>query len=193
MIITNWPGIDKVPAPFLKALISGAKKRGWDANALLGHISSESNFDPSIKNSQPGQSATGLIQVINTTAKALGFSSAAEVGKMGFLEQLEKVVFPYFEMVGGGKQLNGADFKLLGFSGNPALIGAPDSKVLYSDPKVVSLNKFADMDKDGVLTVGDVRSFWRAFANRFGELDISELLEESGSEPVEPVQGQKKK
>lgn len=176
MIITKWPGIEKAPKDFLINLIEGCKERGWDYDALLGHISSESKFDPAIRNKQPGQSATGLIQVINSTAKALGFENAAQIGALGFNQQLEKVIFPYFDKIAKGRPLTGADFKMLGFSGNPNLIGASDSVILYNDPKVVQLNKFADMNSDGVLTVGDIRSFWNAFKNQFKyTFDVSSL------------------
>lgn len=182
MKITKWPGIEKAPVNFIRELIIGAADRGWDADALLGHISSESGFKADIKNSQPGQSATGLIQVINQTARWLGFKDAAEIGRMGYMEQLEKVIFPYYDRISRGRKLTGADFKMLGFAGNPKLIGTPDSTVLYDDPKVVSLNKFADMNKDGVLTAGDIRSFWRAYANRFSQIDVSEILAKAAPE-----------
>lgn len=180
MLITKWPGIEKAPKDFLLKLIHGAKIRGWDYDALLGHISSESKFDPSIRNSQPGQSATGLIQVINQTARNLGFKDAREIGALSFNDQLDKVIFPYFEKTGGGKTLQGADFKVLGFSGNPNLIGGSDNIILYDDPKVVSLNSFVDMDGDGKISLGDVRAFWRAFSRQHTrKLDISELSETS--------------
>lgn len=179
MRLTQWPGIEKAPAAFITELIKGANKRGWDANSLLGHISSESGFDASIRNQQPGQSATGLIQVINSTAKMLGFQDAAEVGRMSHLEQLEKVIWPYYDRIARGRKLEGADFKLLGFQGNPSLIGAPDDRVLYDDPKVVALNSFADMDRDGVLTVGDVRAFWRAFSSRFPTTNYETIVRKS--------------
>lgn len=183
MIITKWPGIENAPKEFIFAVMDGAAKRGWDGDSLLGHISSESNFNPKIRNSQPGQSATGLIQVINSTARSLGFNSAADIANLGFMEQLEKVIWPYFEKAGGGKQLHGADYKLLGFSGNPALIGANPSRIIYDDPRVVALNKFADMDGDGVLTVNDIRVFWNAFAKRFPKINVEELKKKIISKP----------
>lgn len=168
MILTAWPGMGRVPLSFVDAVVRGAQARGWDADGLLGHISSESGFDPAAKN--PYASASGLIQVTDETARALGLRDAAQVRGMSPEEQLWKVVFPFFEMMGGGKAYtSGADYKIAGFGKRPSV---PDSAVIVA-PEHVGINPgFAVDPATGAVLAGAVRSWWRNWAARFSRSEF---------------------
>lgn len=131
-------------------------------DALAAVISFESGFDARAKN--PWASASGLIQVLDSTAKSLGFASAAEVRELDEIEQLSRVVEPYFARAFAARApTRGADY-YAALLGQPP--GRPDSFVLFSenDPKVFKdgtanaydLNRGLDFDKDGQVTIGDL-------------------------------------
>lgn len=101
--------------------------------------------------------ATGLIQWIPSTAAKLG-TSTDSIYEMNTLEQLH-YVDRYLEINMKGKKIRRfSDLYLLILS--PSHANAPDSSVLgrYGE-KVYNLNKTLDVDKDSVLTVGDIRKY----------------------------------
>ena len=116
-----WPGLERAPTPFLNQLRKEARARDWEVDALLGHISHESKFNPAIKN--PAATASGLIQMIDSSARQYAGVSAATLRTMSHEEQLPGIL-KYFDV---GRPLSGADFLLLGVSRNPALLTAPNS------------------------------------------------------------------
>lgn len=103
-------------------------RRGWDPDGIAGVIAYESAFIPSAKNPLPKQTASGLIQFIDATARGLG-TTAAKIRKMSSLEQLPYIL-KYYERGAHGRKLRGADFLRMGWGGKAAQWGLPASTVL---------------------------------------------------------------
>jgi hypothetical protein len=143
-------------------LVSGVQALGQrlkvDPNHLMAVISFETKgtFDPSIQN--PNSSAIGLFQITDVAAKALGYKNAAEWYRANptieaQLQSFEK----YLRMKGVKPGASLSDIYVAVTGG--AKPGAPDSTVIYSkdkNPEVYRANAIWDVDKDGVITKGEL-------------------------------------
>ncbi len=127
-VFSRWHGIENADPTMLWNLYQEAERRGWDADAIAGIMSSESGFSPSVKNPYPGQTATGLIQMIEQSANAIG-TTTADLARMTAVEQLPWVL-KYYEHFGRGRQLEGSDFFRLGWGNDAANFSLPTSTVL---------------------------------------------------------------
>jgi len=100
--------------------------------------------------------ATGLIQFLKSTAVALG-TTADLLKRMSNVEQLE-YVYKYLKPY-AGRMKNCQDVYLAVFF--PAAIGKPDDWVLQSkglSPGIIaSQNQLYDLNKDGKITVGEIK------------------------------------
>lgn len=110
-------------------------------------------IDHRIKNSID---ATGLIQFLPSTARNLG-TTTAKLREMSNVEQLHyvyKYLYPY-----RAKIKSVTDVYLAVFF--PAAIGKPDEWILktsgLSAAKIATLNPGFDSNKDGVITVGEIK------------------------------------
>ena len=130
----------------------------------------ESRVDPSAVNKQSG--ATGLIQFMPDTARSLGTSVEA-LRTMSAVEQLD-YVYKYFKMVGVKPGMDLGDLYMAVFM--PKFVGYPDDFVLgkqgggkvpgtnLSSDLVYKQNKGLDKNKDGTITVADVKGSIQRFA-----------------------------
>lgn len=163
---TRWKGIERVSEDWLRRLAVMALRNDWDPNALAGTIAHESGFNPSAKN--PGGSASGLLQWIDSTARSLG-TTAEKIRKMSVDEQLP-LIERYLHRYGHGvAPLEGADFMLIGLGKHPR---TPIDRVLFRkgepayDANVAHGSEWAvwDLDRDGAVTAGEVRAYWDRWA-----------------------------
>jgi hypothetical protein len=159
------PGIDRVDQTFLHALAGMVDRHGWDIDGIAGVISHESRFDPAAHNPQPGQTATGLIQFIESTARTLGTTTAA-LRTMSALQQLPYVE-KFFARTMHRIPSQPADYILATF-GRADMIGAADAHVLdrrdSTDPHEAEryrVNATLDHGHKGWITVGDLRASLR--------------------------------
>jgi hypothetical protein len=148
---------------FKKKLEKIAAALGTTPNAMLAVMKQESGVNPAARNASGG--ATGLIQFMPDTARRLG-TTTDELGKMDGVQQLD-YVYKYYKMTGVGDGSAG-DLYMATFM--PKYIGYPDSHVLglsgangFSGA-VYRQNKGLDRNKDGSITVGDVKQSVRRFA-----------------------------
>lgn len=157
---------------FLPELQRIAARLGTRAEWLLNVIASESSFIPSARNSLPGQTASGLLQIIEETAQGLGTTTAA-IRQMNPVEQL-RLVERFFSPFRG--QLNSqADVYLAAFrgfiiDGGPETVVAPlnDSA---KERRAYALNRGLDFDGDGRITKGELAA--TAYGvGRFGEVRL---------------------
>jgi hypothetical protein len=159
------PGLAATSPEFRAALWDLAARNGWDVDALAAVMSGESGFRAAVQNPLPGQTATGLIQFIESTAKSLG-TTTAELRKMTAVHQLP-FVEKYYRRAFAGKaleRLRPVDYYIAVFQASH--VGKPTDFVFArsSDPltlqngtqSVYTLNKGLDRDKDGALTVADL-------------------------------------
>jgi hypothetical protein len=123
----------------------------------------ESGVNPSAQNGTSG--ATGLIQFMPDTARRLG-TTAAELRQMTGVEQLD-YVYKYFKMTGVGNGTLG-DLYMAVFM--PKYIGYDDDFVLGQSGasgfsgKVYAQNRGLDRNRDGAITVADVKQSVARFA-----------------------------
>jgi hypothetical protein len=135
-------------------------------NWLMMVMWSESRLNAQAVNKQPGdpedpfaraaKRATGLIQFMPDTANRLGTANKA-LYAMTAVDQLH-YVYKYFKPW-TGKMKNYFDLYLVTFF--PAAIGKPDDYVLQtgklSAATIARQNPFFDVNKDGKLTVGEIK------------------------------------
>ena len=140
-----------------------AQKLGTTSHAMLAVMKQESGVNPKAQNKQGG--ASGLIQFMPATARMLG-TTTDELRQMDAVQQLD-YVYRYYKYTGVGDGSVG-DLYMATFM--PKYIGYPDHHVLGTQGaegfsgKVYAQNKGLDRNRDGVITVGDVKTSVQRFA-----------------------------
>jgi hypothetical protein len=140
-----------------------AKLLGTTSGAMLAVMKQESGVNPAAQNKQGG--ASGLIQFMPDTARMLG-TTTDELIKMDGVQQLD-YVYRYYKYTGVGDGSVG-DLYMATFM--PKYIGYPDNFVLGKlgapgfSGKVYDQNKGLDRNKDGAITVADVKQSVSRFA-----------------------------
>lgn len=141
-----------------------ADQLGVKKSDLLAIMKQESGVRASAVNPMSG--ATGLIQFMPSTAERLGTSVTA-LRQMDAVEQLD-YVYKYFKMVGVSPGMDVGDLYMAVFM--PAHIGKPDDFVLGSSGaggfsgKVYAQNSGLDKNRDGLITVSDVKRAVQRYA-----------------------------
>ena len=149
---------------FNKKLDKVAAALGVDKNAILAVMKQESGLDPKAINRTSG--ASGLIQFMPDTARKLGTSVEA-IRNMSAVQQLD-YVYSYYKMVGVKPGMNAGDLYVATFM--PAALGKGDNHVLGQRGargfagKVYAQNKGLDRDRNGTITVADIKNSVNRFA-----------------------------
>jgi hypothetical protein len=153
----NWPWLAQRGSDVGTRLEEMATAHGWDVNAIAAVIKIESAGNPAAVNQTSG--ATGLIQFMPATALSLGTTVEA-LRTMSALEQLDFVERYFERALGGTVPTDPGDYYVAVFM--PAYLGRSDSDVIAKKgDKVYDQNSGLDFNRDGELTVGDVRSVLR--------------------------------
>lgn len=128
---------------------------GIDPNWLMAVMGFETGytFNPAVRN--PGSSATGLIQFIESTARGLG-TTTAQLARMTAVQQLDFVEAYYQPYASRVRNLGDAYLAVL----FPLAIGRPDSFIMWSKDsgpyqREYALNSGLDVEKKGYITRGD--------------------------------------
>ncbi len=156
--VAAFPGFVALSASDKKAFVKTAqaiapgeaKAPSW--LAAIVDFESARTWSPKKRNTTSG--ATGLIQIIPSTARGLGTTTDA-LAAMSFAEQLNWV-FKYFQHIGVvGKIHSLQDMYMAVFT--PRGVGQPASMVLYSAGQPgYDQNPGLDVGGKGTITVGDV-------------------------------------
>ena len=147
---------------FNKKLEKIAGLLGVKSSDLLAVMKQESGVNPKAHNAS---GATGLIQFMPDTARRLG-TSTDDLMNMDGVQQLD-YVYKYFKMTGVGNGTLG-DLYMAVFM--PKYIGYDDNTVLGQNGalgfsgKVYAQNKGLDRNKDGTITIADVKQSVQRFA-----------------------------
>jgi AraC-like DNA-binding protein len=148
---------------FNKKLEKVAAALGVQSKDLIAIFKQESGVNPQAVNATSG--ATGLIQFMPNTARQLG-TTTEELKNMDGVQQLD-YVYKYFKMTGVGNGELG-DLYMAVFM--PKYVGYPPETVLGANGaegfsgKVYAQNKGLDRNKDGTITVADVKNSVARFA-----------------------------
>jgi AraC-like DNA-binding protein len=148
---------------FKKKLEKIAGLLGVKSSDMMAIFKQESGVNPQARNSMSG--ATGLIQFMPDTARRLG-TTTDELYKMDGVQQLD-YVYRYFKMTGVGRGTLG-DLYMAVFM--PKYVGYDDATVLGKNGapgfsgKVYAQNKGLDLNRDGEITVADVKQSVARFA-----------------------------
>lgn len=149
---------------FNKKLQKVADKLGVETSALLAVMKQESGVNPHAVNKS--SNATGLIQFMPDTARNLG-TSVEELRGMNAVDQLD-YVYKYYKMVGVRPGMNAGDLYVATFM--PAALGKGDQHVLGQhgaagfSGSVYAQNKGLDRNRDGIITVADIKNSVNRFA-----------------------------
>lgn len=149
----------KVSPAFKMKVVQVCSELGVNVDFLMACMAFETGetFSPSIKNAA-GSGATGLIQFMPATARALG-TSTEELAKLTAVEQLDYVK-KYFQPYQSRLQkLEDVYMAIL----YPAAIGKPADHALFKEGrKTYAQNKGFDTNKDGLITLSEISSKVRA-------------------------------
>lgn len=191
------PGLESTTPHFRYALWSMAQRNGWDVDAIAAVMSMESGFRPDAKN--PKATASGLIQMIDATAKSVGVPGGADgLRKLSAVEQLPYVETFYGRAFGRSLTPRAVDYYLAGWGSG---VGAPMSHVLArrDDPlkfnggteNLYTLNSALDRNKDGTISVSDIDAHMKARQAKAGGAFVDVFSEDSEAIPlvVEPGSG----
>lgn len=141
-----------------------ASSLGVESKDLMAIFKQESGVNPAAVNPMSG--ATGLIQFMPSTAQRLG-TSTEELRQMSAVDQLD-YVYKYFKMVGVRSGMDLGDLYMAVFM--PAHIGKSGDTILGQagaagfSGKVYAQNKGLDRNRDGMITVADVKQSVQRFA-----------------------------
>lgn len=133
-------------------------------------------FSPSVKN--PGSTATGLIQFLESTAKGLG-TTTKDLAGMSRVEQME-YVRRYLEPYRGRMKNDGDVYMAVHW---PAAVGKDDTYVMYrSGTSEYNANKGLDSNDDGIVTRGETLA--RVFGGSVGSGSFAGATAAPASGPV---------
>jgi hypothetical protein len=153
MTVLAWGA--KVTPEFREKVRNIAANIGASPSHLMACMAFETgrSFAPWCRN--PGSSATGLIQFMESTAQGLGTSTAALAG-MSALQQLD-YVWEYFKPYRGRLGALGDVYMAILY---PVAVGQPDNyPVFKSGSDAYAANKGLDVNHDGVVTKAECAAF----------------------------------
>lgn len=146
-------GLSRTTAGFRAELLRAASRMGLDPEPLAAVMALESGFNAQAVN--PDGGATGLIQFMPSTARALG-TTTDELFRLSATAQLP-FVEKFYAKVGLRGGAAPGDYYVATFM--PSFIGhAGDEVIASAGQRVYESNKGLDRNADGFLTVNDVRS-----------------------------------
>ncbi|MGH9754597.1 MAG: transglycosylase SLT domain-containing protein [Blastocatellia bacterium] len=150
----NLAAILRAQPEFWREIQAVAGRLGTDPAWLLNVMAFESLFDPDARNPLPGQTASGLLQIIEGTARRLGTTTEA-IRRMSPVDQL-RLVERYLEPFKG--RLNTLpDVYMAVFRGS--IIEGGDEVVVVDSakkPRIYALNRSLDLNNDRRITKGEL-------------------------------------
>ena len=117
-------------------------------------MASESLFNPAARNPLPGQTASGLLQFIEATARRMGTTTEA-IRRMGPVEQLrlvEQYLVPFRGRLNKLADVYLAVFRGVVIEGGDTVVVADSNK----EPRIYTLNKSLDLNGDGRIVKGEL-------------------------------------
>ncbi len=154
MPLLRVAGIEKTTPGFRAELIRMAKRLELAVDPIAAVMALESGFNAQAVN--PNGGATGLIQFMPATARRLGTTTEA-LRRMNATAQLRYVELFFRGVPALRPGSRAGDYYMATFM--PAFLNLPDAvPIAFKGDQIYNANAGLDGNKDGVLTVGDVRS-----------------------------------
>jgi hypothetical protein len=150
----NLAAILRDQPQFWRELHAVAERLKTDPAWLLNVMACESLFDPEARNALPGQTASGLLQIIEGTARRLGTTTEA-IRRMSPVEQLrlvERYLTPFRGRLGSLADVYLAVFRGFVIEGGDAVVVVSSSK----ERRIYALNKSLDLNGDGRIVKGEL-------------------------------------
>jgi Transglycosylase SLT domain len=150
----NLEAILRTQPEFWREIHAVAWRLGTDPAWLLNVMACESSFDPDARNPLPGQTSSGLLQIIERTARRLGTTTEA-IRRMSPMDQLrlaEKYLEPF-----KGRLNTLPDVYMAVFRGS--IVEGGDEIVVVDharDPRIYALNRPLDLNNDRLITKGEL-------------------------------------
>jgi hypothetical protein len=134
-----------------------AKRLKTEPAWLLNVMASESSFNPAARNGLPGQTATGLLQFIEDTARGMGTTTEAirRIGPVDQLRLVEKYLTPFRGRLNSLADVYLAVFRGFIVEGGDVTIIAPLDNS-NKERRIYSLNRWLDFDGDNKITKGEL-------------------------------------
>jgi len=178
------------PAEFEQTMRNVSSLLGINPNWLMMVMWNESRLNAQAVNKQPGDSdnplartasrATGLIQFMPDTAIRLGTTTKA-LYSLSAIDQLN-YVYKYFKPW-AGKIKDYFDLYIITFF--PGALGKPDDYILQTSKLSAALiakqNPFFDVNKDGKISVGEIRRRMYESIPKSIVADVMSTLEKKSS------------
>jgi len=178
------------PAEFEQTMRNVSSLLGINPNWLMMVMWNESRLNAQAVNKQPGDSdnplartasrATGLIQFMPDTAIRLGTTTKA-LYSLSAIDQLN-YVYKYFKPW-SGKIKDYFDLYIITFF--PVALGKPDDYILQTSKLSAALiakqNPFFDVNKDGKITVGEIKRRMYESIPKSIVADVMSTLEKKSS------------
>lgn len=168
-------GIAQVPVKALRLLCKIARRNGWAVDGMAAAIAHESGWNPRAQN--PGGSrATGLLQWIPSTARALFDLSVDQIRELSIEKQLP-LAERYWKAASQGRQIGDLDFLILGLGAGNVPGGyradLEDDVVLYPAGSAGARGNPGLQDPEGNITVGNARAALRGMlATRVSRIHV---------------------
>lgn len=148
----------RVSEEFRAKVRSIGKNLSIDPNWLMAVMGFETGYTFAPDKRNPGSSATGLIQFIDSTARGLG-TTTAKLSRMTAVQQLDWVEKYYSEQARRISNLGDAYMAVLW----PIAVGRPDSYVMWERSsgnyqRQYAANSGLDVNNDGKITRGEAVS-----------------------------------
>lgn len=163
----------------LEYLARECAKEGWDVVGAYALIAEESGWKVDAKN--PGASASGLIQVIDATAKSLGFKDAEAVRRLSGYDQLKRVAVPYWRRMSKVRKYTGPiSFFLWGVGGGTQSTDPDGTQVLHLATSPGAKANPVLRAPSGAITVGSCARYFAPFCARANQLPRLHMDDSSG-------------
>lgn len=150
----NLEAILRDQPQFFPEIQSVAMRLGTQPAWLLNVMAVESQFVLNARNPLPGQTASGLLQIIEGTARRLGTTTAA-IRRMSAIEQLrliERYLGPFKGRLNSLTDVYTAVFRGSIIEGGDEVVVVDASQ----KPRVYALNKSLDLNADRHITKGEL-------------------------------------